>query len=97
MDSSIQWIPAILRTVRFKNIHQISIGFARKALTRLSRAECSDLDSLLAHFQTSHPFRLKVIHEPGDDPEGLVAQLLPKTTKRGIVDVVECSFVEPPY
>ena len=92
-ESNVQWIAAALHTAGSKIIHQVSIG--HEAFSYVSRQECSDLDSSLVHLMTSHPLRLKIVHEPMDVPEGAVAYLLPQITKRGVVDVVESPPSQP--
>lgn len=94
-----QWIITALRTIDCENIREISLDLAPDVLRRAVHQEWVDLDFLLVQFWTSHSLRLKVMYDSrrgcGNQME-CVTRLLPELVRRGIADLVECSYTGAP-
>ena len=98
----IKWVTVALETAtKLRDLQGISIdvpsisAHVTPANKETLRTPWSDLDSLLVQFWESHSIRMKISHQrPGSEDEGrgLVdwsEYLLPESTERGVVDVVE--------
>ena len=95
--SNIQWITTAIKTIKSKNLQQITIfSYTRTPLSaQIKEAvhqEWQDLDHLLVQLWTSHSVRLKIMYrreEGENEARGLVQRLLPELTKRAI-DLAGC-------
>jgi hypothetical protein len=83
-----------LRTVDLNNIQQVSLELSYRTFSETVHQGWLDLDSLLVQFRTSRSLRLKVMHtltRKRDRREG-VARLLPEVMRRGVADLVGCTY-----
>ena len=92
---NIQWVTAAIKTIKSKNLRQITIlsntripisGQVREAV----RQEWQDLDHVLVQLWISHSVRPVLMYqgEPEADNSRAIAQnLLPELTRRGIINV----------
>ena len=98
LRSDIQWVTAMIKTIKSKNLQQIAIfSYIYTPLsTQIKEAvhrEWQDLDHLLVQLWTSHSVRLKIMYwmwEGQDEARGFAQRLLPELTRRGAIDVAEC-------
>ena len=98
LRSDIQWVTAMIKTIRSKNLQQIAIfSYERTPLSaQIKEAihrEWQDLDHLLVQLWTSHSVRLKIVYWRGegqDEARGFAQRLLPELTRRGAIDVAGC-------
>jgi hypothetical protein len=94
-DPNIQRITMVLRTVRSRDLQQITIHLyttSANLITEAVRQEWQDLDRLLLQFWISHSIRPKITYEADkrwDDLRTSGPGLLPELTKRGLVDLVK--------
>jgi hypothetical protein len=92
---NIQRITMALRTVRSRDLQQITIHLyttSANLITEAVRQEWQDLDRLLLQFWISHSIRPKITYEADkrwDDLRASASGLLPELTKRGLVDLVK--------
>ena len=95
----VQWIIATLRTAKTKTLQSISLAISYRAIIRAFhieaiRQEWSSLDQLLVQIWTLHSLRPKLSHDRVVNLEIqsakiILGKLLPESTRRGIVDLVE--------
>jgi hypothetical protein len=89
---NVQWVTAALKTIKSKNLQQITINLYPASVRTEEVAKWLDLDRLLIQFSTSHSIRPKITQvgtEDGTDFGALVLSLLPELSRRGVIDVVE--------
>jgi hypothetical protein len=92
---NVQRITMALQTVQSKNLQQITIrpyGSWANLVEEDVRQEWRDLDRLLVQFWTSRSIRPRIIYEAGKEGDylrALVPKLLPKLTRRGLVDLIK--------
>ena len=97
-SSIVRWITMALRTVKSRNLERITIAMDEnlpEAIDDEVHREWKDLDWAFIKFWTSHSIRPQVMNAAGWREEifrGNAQQLLPESTRRGIVDLVEASF-----
>lgn len=97
-SSTVRWITMALRTVKSRNLESITIAIDEdfpEAIDDEAHREWKNLDRLFVQFWTSRSIRPQVMNAPGWREEtfrGNARQLLPESTGRGIVDMVEVSF-----
>ena len=84
-----------LRTVEPRNLESITIYVDENlpgTIEEEARQEWKDLDRLLVQFWNSHLIRPRFVHTAGKEGRDLrvnVPNLLPESTRRGIVDLFE--------
>jgi hypothetical protein len=101
-DPTVQWITKTLRTVKSKNLQQITLelpGYTtiRKIDWETVRQGWLDLDYLLVQFVASRSLRLNIMDWSKMEREDMrdhAARLLPELMKRGIDDLVEFTLYE---
>ena len=95
--SNVQRITMTLQTAESINLEQITIRSPtafKKQIVESSYQEWQDLDRLLLRFWTSRSVRPKIWFKGGKegcDLKYLMPKLLPELSRRGVVDLVECS------
>ena len=90
--SNIRRIIAALQTIESKKLARITIYPVdlKKVIAETDRQDWKDLDCLLVRFSTSHSIRIHVMYAPvigRGYTGGRILRLLPKLTKRGLVDI----------
>jgi hypothetical protein len=94
---NVQWAATTLRTIESKNLQRITIDMSilESLIKETVHQAWLDLDRLLAQFSESHSIRPEIILSRGKEGtnfKNLVPILLPELTRRGIVDVVVCTW-----
>ena len=92
---SIEWITMTLQTITPKNrgLRHISIRlllvYVDTILGETIDGQWLDLDRWLVQFWESRSIRPEVICTMGQDMKDCIGRLLPETTKRGIIDLLQ--------
>ena len=91
---NVKWISAALRTIKSKNLRQITICLGGSIMSTVlhdpvdetSRLRWRDLDNLLIQLWTTHSIRPVFRMEGMDSSRALVPKLLPELARRGVID-----------